>query len=1061
MSPSQAETQIETPGPIAYMAQNPVAANILMVLLIVGGLFTLPSIKQEVFPEFQLDIVSISLPYPGASPEEVESGAILAVEEAIQGIDGIEEIQAYALEGSGRVVAELSNDVDPQKVLNDIDSAVGRITSFSKDIEKPVISLASNRREVLSLVVYGELDERALYEISERMRNELLQSPEITYVEVTGIRPFEISIEVSRQKLRRYALTLEEVAQKIRSDSVELPAGGIKTQEGEILVRVDQRKEWGSELSRVVLRKNGEGAELRLGDVAEIKDDFKDVDQRALFNGKPSVIVKVFRVGSQTPITVSNAVKEYIEKRQGLLPQGVKLAVWNDSSENYAGRVDLLVRNAKTGLVLVILILGLFLDFRLSFWITLGIPISFLGALLFLPWFDVSLNMVSLFGFILTLGVVVDDAIVVGESVFQEREAGVPPVRAAIDGTLKVSGPVTFSVLTTIIAFMPLLFVPNVMGKIMRVLPLVVVSILSLSLIESMYILPSHLAHTNLDEPKGLLRFLFRFQKWFARLLDLFIQKIYAPILHFLMKSRYVTLALGLSCIFFTVGLVQGRRVKFIFLPRIDSDVIEASLALPFGSDVSRTEELTHRLQLAAEATLEELGGADKIGRGTLTLIGVQAAGGHATGGSTSSGSHLGQVLVFLVPEDQRDFGARKFARTWRSKLGSLSGYDTLKFKSTNGPSGGADIDIELTHSDRSVLEQAGVELGQMLSKFAGVEDIDDGFALGKRQFGLRLTSEGRAWGLTEAQLGSTLRSSFFGAEAQRLQRGRHEVRTYVRLPEDERSNEMDLNRLTLIGANGGEIPLTSAVQWDQGYAYKEINRLDGRRILNVTAEVDEQIANGNEILSELAKEALPQLLEKYPGLRYRFAGAQESRRESVQAMGQGFLLSLVAMFALMGIAFKSYTQPILILLTVPFGIVGAIWGHMVMGMDLSLMSMFGMVALAGVVVNDSLVLIDAINSRTDEGSTPFEAVNDGAARRFRPILLTSLTTFLGLIPMLLEKSLQARFLIPMAVSLGIGVLFATLITLIIIPAAYLILEDVRFGVWKAISFLMGWDEEE
>ncbi len=1033
----------EITGPVAYMARNPVAGNILMILLIVGGLMTLPTIKQEVFPEFTLDVVNVSAVYPGASPAEVEQAVVLAVEEAVRGVDGIKKVTSTAAEGRGSVAAELQTDASMARVKDEIQSAVDRITSFPVDVERPVVSQISNRREVLSLIVYGDLDEWSLRTLAEQLRDEMLTDSDVTIAELSGIRPYEISIEVPVETLRQYDLTLEQIAARIQAASVELPGGGVKTLDGEILIRTDERRNRGSDFKSIVLKQNQQGAELTLGDIGIIKDGFEDIDVQAWFEGKPAVLIQVFRVGSQTPIAISEAVKRFREKKMKELPEGIHLKLWNDSSEQYKGRVDLLLRNAVTGLVLVILVLGAFLDLRLAFWITLGIPISFCGSLLLLPYFDVSLNMISMFGFILTLGVVVDDAIVVGESVYAKREEGMDSLPAAIHGTLEVGSPVTFSVLTTIIAFMPLLFVPGVMGKIMRVLPLVVVAVLALSLFESLYILPAHLAHTKLERPTGIMGYVFDFQALFAKALQVFIQRIYEPALVLMMQWRYVTMAVAISAIVLTVGMVGGKRINFIFLPRIEADVINATVVMPFGSDISRTRAIARRMTSSAHKALEISGGGEKVGRGVLTLVGAVASGGGATGGSTTTGSHLAQTLVFLVPEDQRDFGSGTFSERWREALGTVTGVETLKFKSTNGPSGGADIEVELIHSDTQILEAAGRDLGKELANYDGVEDIDDGFAEGKRQLNLRLTRDGRAWGFSEIEMGRAIRSAFFGQEALRQQRGRNEVRTYVRLPEAERKSELDVKHFLFLGPNGQEIPLELAAHVESSRAYKEIRRRDGRRILSVTAEVNNKRTNADRVLGEIRSGFLPRLVQKYPGLQWQFSGQKESRTESLEAMKSGFGMALMVMFALMAVAFGSYTQPFLIMLTIPFGITGAIWGHIVMGMPLSIMSMFGVVALAGVVVNDSLVLISAMNENLEKGATPFAAVVTGATRRFRPILLTSLTTFLGLMPMLSEKSLQARFLIPMAVSLGIGVMFCTLITLVIIPAAYLILEDM------------------
>ncbi len=1040
-------------GAIASMARNSVAANVFMAILLVGGLLTLPTIKQEVFPEFTLDQVNVTVVYPGAAPTEVEQGAVLAIEEAVRGVEGIEKVVSVAGEGRGSVTAEIELGRPLQRIAADIESAIDRITSFAKDVERPVVSILSNRREVLSLVLHGNLEEATLRELGERLRDEILQDPRITQVDLSGVRPYQVSIEIPQETLRRYGLTLDSVAAAVRNASIELPAGGVKTRRGEILVRTSERRETGRELAEVVLRSNGEGSELRLGDLARIRDGFAEVDEYALFDGEPALALRIFRIGGQTPLSVAAAAHEFLERKRSELPQGVGLDPWNDSSEAYRGRVELLSRNAGMGLALVLLILGMFLDLRLAFWITMGIPVSFCGAFLLMPWMDVTINMISLFAFILTLGIVVDDAIVVGEAIYALRERGIGRQDAAIGGALEVAGPVTFSVLTTVIAFLPLLFVPEVLGKIMRVLPAIVIAVLSISLFESMFILPAHLAHTDLSQPRGPLGWVHTAQGWFAQLLEAWVRRVFSPFLHAALRLRYVTLAVGAVALILTGGLVAGKRISFVFLPRIDAEIVTAELALPFGASVDETRIVVDRLVRSAREVLEERGGERVVGRGILAMVGATLTGGQGGAASgTRSGSHLGQVQVFLVPEDRRNFGSAQFGRDWRERMGSVPGIDTLKFKSTTGPSGGADIDVELSHSDREVIEAAAERLAASLAEFAGVHDIDDGVARGKEQLDLELNAEGRAWGLTEASLANAVRGSFFGHEAQRLQRGRHEVRTYVRLPESERRSEADISGLLVLGPRGAEIPLPTAATLDRGFARKEISRRDGRRVLNVTAEVDDQVTNAGRVLEELEAQILPDLMARFPGLRYSFAGAQESRTKAMAALRRGFALAMIAMFALLAIAFSSYFQPVLIMLTIPFGIASALHGHLFMGMEVSLMSMFGMVALSGVVVNDSIVLISAMNAFLGEGMSPFEAVHAGAVRRFRPILLTSLTTFLGLAPMLLERSLQARWLIPMAVSLGVGVLFATAISLIVVPAAYLALEDLLWcfgtGAW-------------
>jgi multidrug efflux pump subunit AcrB len=1030
-------------GPLAWMTANPVAANLFMLVIIVGGLAMGLRVKQELFPEFDLDLVVVSVAYPGASPEEVERSAIEAIEDAIEGVDGIKEITATAGESGGSVVVELLLGADREKALSDIRNAVDRITTFPQDMERPLISLVSNRSRGISLVIYGDLDEATLRALAERARDELLADERITQVDMDGVRPFEISVEISRDALREYGLTLEQVSQAISLASVELPSGGIDTATGEVLIRLTERRDWGSEFEEIVLLSTPGGTEVTLGDVAVVDDGFADTDEETLYNGQPAVRLNVYRTGEQSPIDISEAVYEYLDTQLGTLPPGVEMAIWADTSEMYRARIDLLMRNAQLGLLLVLIILGLFLEVKLAFWVTLGIPISFLGAIMLMPAADVSINMISLFVFILTLGIVVDDAIIVGESVYHHRGLGKSRLRAAVDGVREVVGPVTFAVLTSVIFFVPLFFIPGFMGKFFVVIPKIAILVLLFSLIESLLILPAHLAHSK-PSTKGWFGLFRRGQQAFDRGVEWVVQRLYIPSLRSALHYRFLTLSVGFAMLAVTVGVVAGGYIKVTFFPRIESDVILTPMQMTFGTPVERTREVQEQVVAAARATFAELGSEETHSRGILSQIGSsgEVAFGPSSGGS--AGGHLAQTSVFLVEGPQRPFTARQFAERWRERVGEIEGLESIRFNYSTGPGSERAINIELSHSDMSVLEAASERVAAALAEYSGVVDIDDGFSAGKEQLDVTLRPDARSLGVTEVDLARQLRASFFGAEAARQQRGRDELRVYVRLPDDERTSEHDIESLVVRTRTGGEVPLTLAADIERGRAFTTINRRNGRRVIDVTADVDEDAANANEVLAVFAQEAMPGVLADFPGLSYRFTGEQQEQAEVGRALGTGGLLAFFAMFGLMAVAFRSYLQPILILVTVPFGFVGAAIGHLVMGFNFSLMSAMGMLALAGIVVNDSLVLIDASNRYRDGGMQPRDAIVAGASRRFRAIWLTSLTTFFGLMPMILETSVQARFLVPMAVSLGFGVLFATFITLLLVPAFYLTVEDVR-----------------
>lgn len=1041
-------------GPIAWMARNSVAANLLMTCLLAGGLISGLRIKQEVFPEFELDLISISVAYPGASPAEVEQGILLAVEEEVRGLDGVKRVTSRAAEGFGTVQVELLLGANPDKALQDVKSAVDRITSFPADAERPLVQLRTSRNQVTTIVVYGDLDESVLRDAGERVREELLADPRITLVELSGVREREISVEVPLERLRAWNLTLDGIAGEIARAALELPAGGVKTPGGEILLRTAERRDFGWEFNSIPVVSRADGTRVLLGDIAVVRDDFQDADLATYFHGQRALQITVFRVGNETPLQVSAAANEIVERMRGVLPPGVQVATWADSAELFRDRMYLLLRNFAFGLTLVFVILGLFLEPRLAFWVTMGIPVSLLGSMMLIPWFQVSINMISLFAFIVTLGIVVDDAIVSGENIYEMRGRTQSYLDAAVHGARRISMPVVFSVLTNVTAFLPLFFIPGFAGKMWWNIPAVVIPVFMISLVESLFVLPAHLGHQHPPREHGLYAACLRVQQRFAAALAWFVRAIYAPALGFCLRNRYATLAGGIAILLLTVGFVAGGRIKFSFFPRVDTDVAIANLTLPFGSPVAETEAAARRLEQAALAVLAEHGGA-AITRGLLTTIGaVQAFG--PRGGTEGSGGHQASVAVYMVPSDQRPITASAFVNAWRARVGDLVGVESLVFRSTaGGPSAGAAIDIELSHTDRPTLERAARELARALESFSGVRDIDDGFLEGKTQFNFRLRPQARAQGLTTAELARQLRGAFYGAEALRQQRGRDELRVYVRLPQSERRAEQTIEQLMIRLPGGGEMPLTEAAEIERGRAYTSITRVDGRRTINVTADIVEGQANANEVVRGLEQRVLPDLLARYDGLSYTKGGEQREQAESLAAMRTGFVMSLLGIFALMAIPLKSYIQPTIIMTAIPFGIVGAVIGHALLGYELSIMSLVGIVALAGVAVNDSLVLVVTANEHRREGGLKAaDAVTAAGMRRFRPILLTSLTTFGGLAPMIFETSVQARFLIPMAISLGFGVLFCTLITLVLVPSIYLIVDDLRriAGVVEAMD---------
>lgn len=1034
-----------TGGPLAWFARNSVAANIMLILLMLGGLMMSRSVKKEVFPEVQMDFVIVNVPYPGASPDEVEKGVTLVVEEAVRAIDAVKTVRSTSSEGYAVITAELRLGADADQALADVKSAVDRITTLPENAERPVIFRPSSRFQVISLMLYGDQPEQVLRRYADEVRADLLALPSVTTVDLGGTRPYEISIELPQAELRHFGLTLEQVAGVLRSSSIDLPAGALKTSSGEVLVRTSTRRTTGAEFDDATVISTADGSRVRLGDIAKVTDGFSEDDVRATYDGKPAVIINVFRVGEQTPNEIAAAVKAYAAQKQ--LPPGLGLASWFDASELYQQRVELLTRNAVLGLILVLLILGMFLEVKLAFWVTLGIPASFLGSMLFLPSAGVSINMISLFAYILVLGMVVDDAIVIGEAIYRKRQEGLGLVDAAIFGLKEVAVPVTFAIATTVVFYVPLLVVPGAMGKFFYQIPVVVITVLLISLVESLVILPAHLAHSR-PSTWGPLAWIHRVQQRFGRFLERVIARLYTPLLARALRRRYLTIALFLSLLIGTCGLPAGGHLKFTFMPKIESDIVFMRVELPFGTAIERTREVEARMVSAAKEIIDAHGGP-RIKRGLLALTGSagMGGGGPAGGQQFQLGSHLVEAAVYLVPIDERSISAATFARLWREKLADVPGIEKMAATFQAGGASGAPLAIELSHTDTATLERAAAELARQLSTFAGAYDIDPGFSQGKPQLDLTLTPEARALGLTEAEMALQVRAAFFGAEVSRFQRGRDEVKVYVRYPREERRSEWNIEQMMVRTRAGGELPLGQAAWIERGNSYTQIQRVDGRKTLTVTADVDEAVGNAEEVFGKLKAEHLPRLLEQFPGLAWSPGGTQKDQAEIFGSLLRNFFLAAAVMLALLAIVFKSYVQPLIIATAIPFSFVGAILGHVAFGYDLSLMSIMGMVALAGVAVNDSLVLVDAINQRRADGDAILEACVNAGSVRFRPILLTSLTTFAGLLPMVTETSMQARFLIPMAISLSFGVLFATVTTLFSVPALYLIVDDLRRGI--------------
>jgi len=1046
-------------GALAWFAGNHVAANMIMVFLLLAGALTIFRIKVEIFPTIETNLITVTVPYLGASPSEVEEGVCVKVEEAVAGVEGVKKLTSTAAEGSGSVVVEVEEYADIDKVLDDVKNEVDRIDTFPDQTEEPIISSVTNRTQVITLAIYGDASERTLKELAERVKDDLTLSQggggmaamvaggggEITQVDIAGVRNYEISIEVSERALRRHGLTFEQVTRTIADSSIDLPGGSIETDGGEVLVRTKGQRYVGRDFEEIVLLADADGDAVRLRDVADVHDGFEDTDLATYFDGKPAVLLNVFRIGQQDALDVAKRVKDYVANPTTHIPEQVELATWFDRSEFLEGRLALLLRNAGIGLVLVFLCLTLFLDLRLAFWTTMGIPISFLGSLWLLPVMDVSINMISLFAFIVVLGIVVDDAIVVGENIFEYRQRGYGRFEAAVRGVQEMAGPVTFAILTTIAAFMPMLFTLGEMGKILRVIPVVVIAVLLISLVEALVILPAHLTFRSRGGPRGPIAFV---QGLFRAALQWFIDKPYATVLRLAVRWRYVTMAIAVATLMVTVGLIRGGVVKFRFFPPVEADNVWAALEMPQGTPLSQTRDIVKRIEAAAFAVERRL--ADEhpgLFQHVSTTVGSmpfsQDVGGPDARLGSAGGSHIAEINVQLLAGEKRDISAKEVARLWRERVGQVAGVSSLTFTSSLFDAGDA-INLEMSHADFQTLLAATERLKGVLGQVAGVTEISDSFDPGKIEKKLALTDAGRTSGLTLADLARQVRAAYYGDEAEQVQRGRDDVKVMIRYPEADRQTLQSLENMRIRLPDGSERPLAEVASIETGRGYATIQRADRRRVVSVAADVDAAVANANEINARLRAVELPELKRDFPGLSYTFEGEQKEQAESLGSLAVNTAVALLVIFGLLGVLFRSYIQPLIVMAAIPFGFVGAVVGHLIMGFDLTLLSMFGLVALTGVVVNDSLIMIDLINRERAAGKTLAQTLLASGTRRFRPIMLTTATTFFGLMPMITEQSLQARFLIPMALSLGFGVVFATVITLLLVPSFYRILEDVK-----------------
>ncbi|MBY5992467.1 efflux RND transporter permease subunit [Ferrimonas balearica] len=1020
-------------GIIAWFARNNVAANLLMWVLLIGGTLSAFLINKEVFPTFELNRVMVQVAYPGAAPQEIEEGIIIKIEEQIKDIDGIKRIRSVASESVASVTIEVKDDYDPKEVLDEVKLRVDAISTFPDSIEQPNIYQLKPTPEVMWISISGEeLSLTELKELGKTIRDEITALPGVTRASLFGHRDYEIAIEVSESKLREYRLTFDDVAMAVQRSSINLPGGSIRAADGDILLRTDGQAYTGEEFERIVLRSQADGSRLYLSDVATVVDGFEERLGYARFDGKRSVGIEVNSVDNQNALAIAETVIDYVERKQAELPATVSVEYWGDLTQFLSGRLNLMLKNMVQGAALVFLVLALFLQLKVAFWVMLGLPICFLAALMMMPVepMGLSINMITLFGFILVLGIVVDDAIVIGESAYAQVEKDGHSTEAVIKGARKVAMPATFGVLTTVAAFIPMLMVTGFMGAIMGSIAGVVILCLLFSLVESKLILPAHLAHMTPAKPGYGWGPWLNLKAWLNGGIQRFIHEKYKPTLRWLMEWRYSVLASFIGMMVLCGGLIASGLVRTVSFPDIPSDFINVQLEMEQGVSEQQTLKVVQQMETALFATNDAIAaeeGKDVVRHSFVWL------------GSRTNAS----MTIELIKGEARTIDGVEIAARWRDSMPELVGVKVLEINaSTNG--GGGDVAFRLNGTDLEQLVAAADELKAKLATYDGLYDIQDNFTSGSQEVRLAVKPEAEALGITLSDLARQVRWGFYGYEAQRILRNKEEVKVMVRYPADQRRTIGHLENMRIRTPAGTEVPFSSVATVELAQSYASISRTNGVRSITVRADAHKGRVEPGKIISEINSEYLPELTERYQGITTALDGSAEEDAENTAKMIQGAFFAFFTIYALMAVPLRSYTQPLIIMSVIPFGMIGAVIGHLVLGLDLSMLSLFGIIALAGVVVNDSLILVDFINRARAEGVRLKDAVVQAGTERFRAIVLTSLTTFLGLAPITLETSLQAKIVIPMAVSLAFGILFSTLVTLVLIPTLYLILDDVK-----------------
>ena len=1060
------ETLPRREGIIGWFVRNHVAANLLMFAIIGLGLYSGLNLRQQTTPDFDINYVSVRVPYLGAAPEEVEEGVVIKIEEVIKDTKGIKKIKSTSKEGLGSVRAEVEIGADINEVLNEIKVKVDAISTFPELTEKPVVYKVEIPTGILFVSIYGDLDEYQRKNIAEEMKDELLNFPEIKSINLLGDRNYEISIEVSENTLREYDLTMSEISSAIKASSIDLPGGRIRTDGGDILLRTKGQVYTGEEFGALVLRTYPDGSRLLLSDIANIDDGFVESKSWGRFNGQSTLDMEILAAQAENEIETADRVKEYISEKASTLPDGINLEVWGDRSIYLQDRLDMMSKNMLQGAFLVFIVLSLFLRLKVAIWAVIGIPIAFFGALWLMPVgpFPVTINMISLFGFIMVLGIVVDDAIIIGESIYTKIRADGHSIENVIKGAQKVALPATFGVLTTIAAFAPMLFVTGFAGPFFKAMSVVVIFCLFFSIIESKLILPAHLAYAKIDEineqeifsPYSNIPWYKRPSRLFQRAnrfvqnnLHSIIENKYAPLIEKAVKNRGLTIATFLSALIIIIGILNSGITKFVLFPEVPGDYVIVELTMIDGSSAESRDEVINRIEKAALEINDEWLKKNPNDLPPINKMGAYT-GGMTELGTPIAGDNIG-LLVAELPFENRKVSVLELENMWRDKVEDMPGVKKLTFDSGRNIGGESSISFNILGEDIKQLEEASKYLERKLTEYEGVFDIRSSLNVGGEEIKLDIKPQAESLGLSMATVGRQVRQAFYGEEAQRIQRGKNEIKVMVRYPEEDRTSIDNLESMRIRNSNGDEIPFSSVATASFGKAYSSIIRENGIRVVTVSADADSSIVEPRRVIADITENFIPEMKDRFPQLEFDLEGSSSETVKLIQELTNASIAALFLIYILIAIPLKSYLQPLIIMSVIPFGLIGAVIGHIVLNEAISMFSLFGLVALAGVVVNDSIIMVDFINKARQEGMDIIQAVVNSGTQRFRAIILTSLTTAIGLMPIMTETSTQAQFVIPMAISIAFGIVFATVITLFLVPCLYVLQDDF---ILKLKSFL-------